>query len=91
MALSVGLTIWFVGRAAAANDSLLSRDAHPTWNLTNCAEVMLLGMLLVLPLPRFTDRTLWGRPGRAGQGNRPATPRTSLNASAAPSPTCMPW
>ena len=58
MAFTIALTIWFVGRATAANDSLLSRHAHPAWNLTNCAELMALGMLLILPLPRLTWRAL---------------------------------
>ncbi|AUY52506.1 hypothetical protein [Streptomyces sp. CB01881] len=54
MALTVTLTIWVVGRAAAASHSPLSQQYHPTWSLTNCAELMLLGMVLVLPLPRLT-------------------------------------
>jgi hypothetical protein len=58
MALTITLTIWFVGRAAVASHSALSGQAHRAWNLTDCAELMLLGMALVLPLPRLTQHAM---------------------------------
>lgn len=58
MALTVTLTIWFVGRAAVAYHSPLSQQAHGVWNLTDCAELMVLGMALILPLPRLTKHAM---------------------------------
>jgi len=54
MALAVTLTIWFIGRAATTNDSLLSWHAHRAWNMADCVALMLLGVVLILPLPRPT-------------------------------------
>lgn len=54
MALAGTLTTWFIGRAATTNDSLLSWHAHRAWNMADCVALMLLGVVLILPLPRPT-------------------------------------
>lgn len=58
MAVAVALASCFVGRAATANDRSLTWRAHPVWNVADCAALMLLGVLLLLPLPRPTRYAL---------------------------------
>jgi hypothetical protein len=54
MAFALTLATWFVGRAATANDPRLTWHAHRTLTVTDCAAFMLLGAVLILPLPRPT-------------------------------------
>jgi hypothetical protein len=57
-ALAITLAAWFTGRAATANDSQVTWQAHPVWNVADCAMLMLLGAALVLPLPRPTPNAV---------------------------------
>ncbi|HEY3868616.1 MAG TPA: hypothetical protein VGM10_09715 [Actinocrinis sp.] len=54
MAFALTLATWFVGRAATTNDPRLTWRAHRTLTVADCAAFMLLGAVLILPLPRPT-------------------------------------
>src|ERR1039457_6616286 len=70
MALTVAVVIGVVGRAAAAaaaNGSPLAQQAHRVWTLTDCGPLIVLGMPLVLPLPRLTRHAVATMLRRAAQ------------------------
>ncbi|HTJ71677.1 MAG TPA: hypothetical protein VL551_29325 [Actinospica sp.] len=53
-AFTLTLATWFVDRAGTANDPRLTWRAHRTLNVTECAAFMLLGVIMIMPLPRPT-------------------------------------
>ena len=71
-AFALTLATWFVGRAGTANDPRLTWRAHHALNVTECAALMLLGVVVIMPLPRPTARAV------------AALLRKSLKALAAP-------
>ncbi|HET9168107.1 MAG TPA: hypothetical protein VFN97_01690 [Actinospica sp.] len=71
-AFTLTLATWLVGRAGTTNDPRLTWHAHRALNIAECAALMLLGTLVIMPLPRPTPRAL------------AALLRRSLRALAAP-------
>lgn len=53
-AFTLTLATWFVDRAGTANDPRLTWHAHQALNVTECAAFMLLGVIVIMPLPRPT-------------------------------------
>lgn len=57
-AFALTLATWFVGRAGTANDPRLTWHAHRTVNVAECAALMLLGAVTIMPLPRPTPHAV---------------------------------
>jgi hypothetical protein len=53
-AFTLTLATWFAGRAGTTNDPRLTWHAHRILNVTECAALMLLGVVMIMPLPRPT-------------------------------------
>lgn len=57
-AFTLTLATWLVGRAGTANDPRLTWRAHRALNVTECAALMLLGVVMIMPMPRPTAQAV---------------------------------
>lgn len=57
-AFTLTLATWFVGRAGTANDPRMTWRAHRGLNVTECAALMLLGAVAIMPLPRLSRQAV---------------------------------
>ncbi|MBR7827854.1 hypothetical protein KDK95_16160 [Actinospica sp. MGRD01-02] len=57
-AFTLTLATWLVGRAGTANDPRLTWRAHRALNVAECAAFMLLGAIMIMPLPRPTRQAV---------------------------------
>ena len=57
-AFTLTLATWFVARAGTANDPRLTWRAHRALNVAECAAFMLLGVIMIMPLPRPTRQAV---------------------------------